>query len=291
MDKKMPVTGFGDVPSGFSTYNKSKIVILPVPFDATSTWLKGADKGPDAIIEASWNMYLYDTETDSEVYRHGIFTDEPVSEDKSPEKMVEDVKERVLHHLKNNKFAVSLGGEHSVSIGAIYAHKEFYGTGLSVLQLDAHADLQDDYNGSKFNHACVMSRVKEECPIVQVGIRSMDRFERSRSDDGRIFYAEKLHNNHDWMDSVLEKLTDTVYITLDLDVFDISIMPSTGTPEPGGLLWYDVMKLLRKVAANKKIIGFDVVELCPNEHSKPYDFLAAKLIYKLLSYIFYKDKK
>jgi agmatinase len=283
--------GFGDVPPGFSSYENSKIVILPVPFDATSTWLKGADKGPDAIIEASWNMYLYDTETDSEIYRHGIFTDKPVSEKKSPDKMVKDVIKRVSGHLDNNKFVVTIGGEHSVSVGAVMAHKKFYGENVSVLQFDAHADLQETYNGSKFNHACTMSRIRESCPIVQVGIRSMDVIERDRSDSDRVFYAEKIHNNRKWMDSVIKKLTDKVYITIDLDVFDISVMPSTGTPEPGGLLWYDVLELLKKVAARKKIIGFDAVELCPNELSKPYDFLAAKLIYKLLSYVFNKGKK
>ncbi|MFH0975286.1 MAG: agmatinase [Spirochaetota bacterium] len=278
--------GFGDVPPEFSVYKNSKIVILPVPFDATSTWLKGADKAPDAIIEASWNMYLYDIETDSEVYKLGIYTDKPVSEDKSPDKMVNDTRERITGHLQNNKFVVTIGGEHSVSIGSVYAHKEFFGNKVSVLQFDAHADLQDEYNSSKYNHACTMSRIREACPIVQVGIRSMDRFERSRSDDKRVFYAENIHSNPDWMDSVVELLTDTVYITIDIDAFDISIMPSTGTPEPGGLLWYDVLELLKKVTSKKKVIGFDVVELCPNEYSKPYDFLAAKLIYKLLSYIF-----
>jgi agmatinase len=283
--------GFGDVPPGFSSYDNSKIIILPVPFDATSTWQKGADKGPDAIIKASWNMYLYDIETGSEIYKHGICTDKPVSEKKSPEKMVKDVNKRVSGHLAKNKFVVTIGGEHSVSVGAVYAHKEFYGDNVSVLQLDAHSDLQDEYNSSKFNHACTMSRVREYCPIVQVGIRSMDVIERDRSDSDRVFYAEKIHNNHKWMDSVIKKLTDKVYITIDLDVFDISVMPSTGTPEPGGLLWYDVLELLKRVAAQKNVIGFDAVELCPNEFSKPYDFLAAKLIYKLLSYIFYKDKK
>ena len=207
-----------------------------------------------------------------------------------PTKWLKDVKKRVSGHLKNNKFVVTIGGEHSVSVGAVYAHKEFYGDNVSVLQLDAHADLQDEWNKSKLNHACTMSRIRESCPIVQVGIRSMDTIERDRSDSERVFYAENIHNNHDWIDSVIAKLTDTVYITIDLDVFDISIMPSTGTPEPGGLLWYDVLELLKRVSARKKIIGFDAVELCPNEFSKPYDFLAAKVIYKLLSYIFYKGK-
>ena len=281
--------GFGDIPRNFSSYKDSKIVILPVTYDGTSTWLKGADKGPEAIIKASWNMYLYDTETDSEVYKHGIYTDETITEDQSPEKMVQAVKERVSGHLNNNKFIVTIGGEHSVSIGAAYAYSSFYhDKNISVLQFDAHADLQEEYNGSKYNHACTMSRIKEVCPIVQVGLRSMDSFEKSRTNPENAFFAENIYNNNKWIDSVIEKLTDTVYITIDVDVFDISIMPATGTPEPGGLLWYDVLELLRRVVTKKNIIGFDVVELCPNEFSKPYDFMTAKLIYKLLSYIFTK---
>lgn len=280
--------GFGDIPHNFSNYENSKIIILSIPYDGTSTWLKGADNGPAAVIEASWNMYLYDIETDSEVYRLGIFTEDEIPDNSSPDKMIAKVEKRLSEHIYNDKFVVSIGGEHSVSVGAVSAYKSKYND-LSVLQLDAHADLQDEYNGSKFNHACTMARIKEICPAVQVGIRSMDKFERSRTERDRVFYAESIHDNHEWMDSAVNKLTDNVYITIDLDVFDISVMPSTGTPEPGGLLWYDVLKLLKKTAEKKNIVGFDVVELCPNEYSKPYDFLAAKLIYKLLSYIFSKE--
>ncbi len=279
--------GFGDIPDHLSNYENSKIVIVPVPYDGTSTWLKGADKGPFSIIEASWNMYLYDIETDGEVYQKGIYTDDVVDADVTPEKMVQAVKHRVSGHLRNSKFVVTIGGEHSVSVGAHDAHRGFYrDQHISVLQLDAHADLQDVYNGSRYNHACTMSRIKERSEIVQVGIRSLDRFEKGRTQTDRVFYAKDIHDRLDWADRVVEKLADKVYVTIDLDVFDISIMPATGTPEPGGLGWYEVLGLLKKTAASKKIIGFDVVELCPNEFSKPYDFMAAKLIYKFLSYIF-----
>lgn len=282
--------GFADVPEGFDAYDRSGIVILPVPYDGTSTWMKGADRGPDAIIEASWNMYLYDIDTASEVYRRGICTDAPVAENKTPEAMTAAVYSRVADHLAADKFVVTLGGEHSVTVGAVQAHAGRY-PGLSVLQLDAHADLQNEFHGSRYNHACVMARVREFCPAVQVGIRSMDAYEKSVAEPGHIFLAEDIQGSEAWMEDAASKLTETVYITIDLDAFDISIMPSTGTPEPGGLLWYQVITFLKKVTASKRVIGFDVVELCPNDLSRPYDYLAAKLVYRLLSYVFTGDRR
>jgi len=285
--KKKP--GFGDLPHGYDAYESSKIVIVPVPYDGTSTWLKGADRGPHAIVEASWNMYLYDTETGSEVYRHGIHTDAPVRVNKSPELMAEAVRERVDHHIRAGKFVVTLGGEHTVAIGAVRAHARRY-ENLCVLQLDAHADLQDEFDGSRYNHACTMARIKESCPIVQVGVRSMDAAERRTAEPGRIFYAEDITPGGAWIDMATKQLTEAVYVTIDVDAFDTSIMPATGTPEPGGMLWSEVLALLRRTAGSKNIVGFDVVELCPNEYSKPYDFTAAKLVYKLLGYIFKENR-
>jgi len=278
---------FGDLPRIYCRPDDSRIVIVPVPYDRTSTWIKGANKGPSAIIEASSNMELYDIETDSEVYRHGIFTDRPIGrlKDLPPEGMVDAVRQRVLRHIKKDKFVVVIGGEHSVSIGAINAHVKEY-AGLTVLQLDAHADLRDEYEGSKYNHACVMARVKELCPIVQVGIRSMDISEKQYLDERRVFFAERILGGKGWIQNIIALLSSKVHITIDLDVFDPSVMPSTGTPEPGGLLWCDVLKLLKAVCAARNVVGFDVVELCPNEKNKSPDFLAAKLIYKLLSYKF-----
>lgn len=280
---------FGDLPAEFCSKNKSKIVIVPVPYDKTSTWIKGADKGPQAIIEASANMELYDIETDSEVFRQGIFTDEPILCKSGPEIMAGLVEKRVRGHLSKGKFTVSIGGEHSISIGAIKAHAKRYEK-ISVLQLDAHSDLRDEYHGSKFNHACVMARVREICPIVQVGIRSMDISEKKNLDYSRIFFAEDIQNSKNWIPKVLRKLTKNVYITIDLDCFDSSVMPSTGTPEPGGLFWYDCIRLLKKVIRSKNIVGFDVVEMCPNKSNKAPNFLAAKIIYKLLSYIFNENR-
>jgi agmatinase len=279
------MSNFGAIPVEFANEKFAGVVVLPVPYDETSTWLKGADKGPAAILAASANMELYDIETESEVYRRGIFTAAPVTENRTPEAMVAAVRERVEGFLEREQFVVTVGGEHSVAIGAVQAHAARY-PDLCVLQLDAHADLREAYEGSPFNHACVMARVRELCPIVQVGIRSMDVNERRNLPEASVFWAHELADTPGWIDAVVSRLTKDCYITIDLDVFDPALMPSTGTPEPGGLFWYDVTRLLRAVSRSCRIVGCDVVELCPGEHNKAPDFLAAKLIYKLLSYRF-----
>ena len=279
------VINFGYLPEEYSDPENAGIIIIPVAYDGTSTWIKGADKGPTAIIEASANMELYDIETDSEVYRKGIYTEDTITREITTTEMINAVNGTVQYYLVKNKFTVVIGGEHSVSIGSIKAHAEHY-SNLTVLQLDAHADLREEYNGSIYNHACVTARIKEFCPVVQVGIRSMDSTEKESMDKNRTFFAEYIYNNTDWIKKVISILSDNVYITIDLDVFDPSIMPSTGTPEPGGLLWYDVLALLKAVSNKKNVVGFDVVELCPDDRNKAPDFMAAKLIYKLLSYKF-----
>lgn len=276
---------FGYLPEEFSSVESADIVIIPVAYDGTSTWMKGADKGPSAIMEASANMELYDIETDCEVYRRGIFTEETAGGDMTAREMITAVEEAVQDYLAEGKFTVVVGGEHSVSIGSIRAHAKRYNK-LTVLQLDAHADLRDEYNGSQYNHACVMARAKELCPIVQVGIRSMSASEKDSVDKSRMFLAEYIHDNVGWIRKAVSKLSDDVYVTIDLDAFDPSLVPSTGTPEPGGLSWYEVLKLLKAVSDEKNVVGFDVVELCPDSDNKAPDFLAAKLIYKLLSYRF-----
>lgn len=277
--------GFGYLHADYCNPENAEIVIIPAPYDQTSTWVKGADEGPYEIIEASGNMELYDIETDSEVYLRGILTDEPVERDLFPEDMVEIVRHRVEKHLARNRFPVVIGGEHSVSIGAVQAHAANHAE-LTVLQLDAHADLRDEYEGSKYNHACVMARARELCSIVQVGIRSMSSEENELLDEERVFFARDIYDNTEWFDDVIAKVSGKLYLTIDLDVFDPSIMASTGTPEPGGLYWYPVLRFLKKVVAERDVVGFDVVELCPNSKNKAPNFLAAKLIYKLLSYKF-----
>jgi agmatinase len=276
---------YGGLPPDYCRADTARVVILPVPYDRTSTWMKGADKGPEAILRASANLELYDIETDSQVYQDGIFTDESVDGGLVPAAMVEAVEKRVARHLANDRFTIVMGGEHSVSVGAVRAHARKH-PGMTVLQLDAHADLRDRYEGSEYNHACVMARIKELCPIVQVGIRSMDISEKPAMDRERVFFASDIHAGVAGVEDIVARLTDTVYVTIDLDAFDPSIMPSTGTPEPGGLGWYEALGLLRAVCRRKTLVGFDVVELCPAETAWAPDFLAAKLIYKLLSYRF-----
>jgi agmatinase len=187
--------------------------------------------------------------------------------------------------LDRSKFPVVLGGEHSVSIGAIQAVAKRFDN-LTVLQLDAHTDLRDSYEGSTHNHACMMARAKELVPIVQVGIRSMDICEKPNLDNERVFFAHTLCGMKAdvWISDVVELLTENVYLTVDLDVFDPSIMPATGTPEPGGLGWYEVIELIHAVCSRRNLVGFDLVELCPRENLWGSDFLAAKLLYKTLTY-------
>jgi agmatinase len=277
---------FGGLEEKFSSYEGSNVVVIPVPYDGTSTWVKGADKGPDAILEASANMELYDIESDTEFYTIGIHTFNPLGPYASPEEMTEQVYQNVKNHI-SNKYIALLGGEHSVSFGSIKAHVEAYDS-VTVLQLDAHTDLRDEYEGSKYNHACVMARTREICPVVQVGIRSQCVEELSSFNRDDVFYAHEIAYNSRWIDDILSRIrTSNVYITIDLDVFDPSIMPSTGTPEPGGLLWYETLELLEKVHRHRNVVGFDVVELCPNEHNKAPNFLAAKLVYKMIGYKFF----
>jgi agmatinase len=270
------------------SYDESEIIILPVPYDKTSTWMRGADKGPDAILEASVNLEFYDIETDSEAHLKGIHTVEPVIVKETPAKLVNEVYRRTLELLDRKKFPVIIGGNHTVPIGAFRAYAERY-SDLTILQLDAHGDLRQEYEGSEFNHACAMARAREFAPVVQVGIRSMSVGELQYAEKDRIFYAYQLYNDKTLYRKALDKLTANVYITIDLDVFDPSIMPSTGTPEPGGPDYFELMHFLRDVIKSRNVVGFDVVELCPSQSNKSPDFIAAKVIYQLLSYRFAKD--
>lgn len=269
----------------FSKLETSKIVLIPVPYDGTSTWQKGADKGPDAFLSASENMELYDIETDSEVYKQGVFLADAVVESTSPEAMVDAVHQATKTFIKKNKFVTIFGGEHSVSIGTIRAFNEMF-KDLTVLHIDAHADLRESYEGSRCNHACAVYEASQTTNLIQVGIRSMDAIEKTVMDVDKTYFAHDMAVDDCWMDAAIDQMTDTVFITFDLDAFDPSIMPSTGTPEPGGLLWYETLEFLKQVFNEKNVVGFDIVELCPNSAEKSSDFLAAKLYYKMLSYKF-----
>lgn len=285
---KMKIKTYAGIPAEYSKLDQSKIVLIPVPYDGTSTWQKGADKGPDAFLEASENMELYDIETDSEVYKQGVFLASPIIENTSPEAVVEAVHETTKAYIKKSKFVTLFGGEHSISIGSIRAFNEMF-ENLTVLHIDAHADLRQTYEGSSCNHACAVYEASQTTNLIQVGIRSMDSIETTVMDEDKTYFAHEMAMDDNWIDSAIDQMTENVFITLDLDAFDPSIMPSTGTPEPGGLLWYETLEFLKQVFEEKNVVGFDIVELCPKEDNKAPDFLAAKLYYKMLSYKFLNE--
>ncbi|MGB0896288.1 MAG: agmatinase [Flavobacteriaceae bacterium] len=284
------MNNYAGIPNEYAKLENSNIVLIPVPYDGTSTWQKGADKGPKAFLNASENMELYDIETDSEVYRKGIYLAPAVTENSTPEAMVEDVHRVVKTYINKKKFVTIFGGEHSISIGTIRAFNESFNN-LTVLQLDAHADLRKTYEGSSCNHACAVYEASQTTNLIQVGIRSMDAVEKTVMDLDKVFFAQDMVNDDYWMENTIDLMTNNVFITIDLDVFDPSILPSTGTPEPGGLLWYETLEYLKKVFKEKNVVGFDIVELCPHKNEKSSDFLAAKLYYKMLSYKFELDKE
>lgn len=279
----------------YSGFKKAKVVILQAPYEKTATYKKGTVSGPSAIIEASKKMELYDDELNQETYKIGINTQGPLSvEDLSPEDMVDKVYQATADVLKAGKFAVLLGGEHSVSIGSVKAFKEFY-PNISVLHLDAHYDMRDEYFGSKLNHGCVARRMSEICPVVQAGTRSLSKEEKeflNTQANGRVksISVYDILETPLWKDIISNSLTENVYVSIDMDVFDPSLVPGVGTPEPGGIGWYETLDLLKDVAKERKIVGFDVVELCPIKDQFASDFLAAKLIYRLLGYIFQAKK-
>jgi len=262
-------------------------VVVPVPYDLTSTYQPGSRRGPAAILEASSNMELYDEELHKETYLAGIHTTAPLEADaRGPKQMIGAVRDRISKIVARDKIPIVLGGEHSLSLGAVEALKEKYPK-LSVLQLDAHADLRDSYQKSPYSHACVARRISEICPLVQVGIRSFSAEEAVflRQSSVKSFSADFIAGHRDWVERVCGHLRGDVFVTIDLDVFDPSIMPSTGTPEPGGLLWRDVLELLKKVSRSCAVRGFDVVELAPIPGVVAPDFMTAKLIYRLMGYL------
>ena len=276
---------FGGIPAEFADREKSKIYLQSIPYDGTSTWGKGADKGFDAFMDAAEKMELYDIETNSEAYKEGIYLLEPSPDFNTPEDMFEYTYANTKELLKENKFLTFFGGEHSISIGLIKAHYEHF-EDLTILQIDAHADLRPSYEGTYYNHACAVYDASKNANLVQVGIRSMDISEKVHMDYNKVFFADEIRYGGIWEDQAMDKITDNVYITFDLDAFDPSILPATGTPEPGGLDWYLVINFLARVFEERNVVGFDIVELAPIMGHKASEFLAAKLYYKMLSYKF-----
>ena len=282
---------FGAIPHELADYRASRVVILPVPYDLTTTYKPGARNGPMAIIEASRQLEFYDEELGKNFSELGICTLDELEVVDDAEKMVNRVYEATKVLLDDGKKVVAIGGEHSISSGSVKAHKEKH-PDLTVLHVDAHADMRHELAENKYNHGCVARRISEMCPLISVGVRSIaeEEIEHIRSSNGRInvFFAKDIHDSDSWMDAVVKLLGKNVYITIDLDAFDISIMPSVGTPQPGGLQWYQMLKFMKKIAAAKNVVGFDVTELMPIPGNHAPDFLAAKLVYKLIGYFFSK---
>lgn len=279
---------FAEIPDSFSSYKDSKVVIVPFPYEKTTCYIKGTEKGPDAIIKASAEIELYDEELGN-IFEAGICTLKELKIDKKPEEMSGIAYNHSKNLLKDDKFIATLGGEHSITSGIVKAHKEKYND-LSVLQIDAHADLRDEFEGNKHSHACAMRRTIEICPVIPVGIRSLsfEEAEFIKEKKLKVFWAKEIVDNDKWFDEAISRLSKNVYITFDLDGLDPSIMPSVGTPEPGGLGYYQILRFLKKVCEKRNVVGFDVVELCPNKNNLAPDFTAARLVYKLIGYKFGK---
>jgi agmatinase len=286
----LPVNFGGITEPEYSSLEAARILIFPVAYEGTVSYGTGTGRGAEAIIEASRNMELYDEETDTEVYKLGIHTTDEFGPRETPAGMMEELYIQTQKLLARDKFLCMLGGEHSVSAPVIRAHAEKFHN-ISVLQIDAHADLRDEYDGTPHSHASIMARVVKDMrlPSVQVGIRSISAEEARSLDTGlptRIFWAKDIAGRTNWIDGAVAALTENVYLTIDIDGLDPSLVPTTGTPEPGGLGWYETLALIRSVAEKRRIIGMDLVEFSKTENSDAPAFLCAKLIYKSLAYIF-----
>jgi agmatinase len=281
---------FGGTLPERATFDAAKAVILPVPLESTTSYVSGTRNGPREILIASTHLELWDEETNTDIHTVGIHTlpemELPFDDMSDIMAEIRRVSSAILEH---DKFPVILGGEHSITSPVVAAMAEKY-PGLSVLQIDAHADLRDTYMGTRFNHACAMRRVLEHARCTQVGIRSLSTEEAAVVSQlpTTIFYDINMRRDANWIDQVVDSLSDTVYVTIDCDGLDPAIMPATGTPEPGGLSWFETLSLLRTVISRRNVVGCDLVELSPLPGIVAPNFLCAKLIYKILTYKFSK---
>jgi agmatinase len=279
---------FGGTTPTTTDFAHARVVILPIPLDRTSSYVPGTRNGPHEILVASSHMELWDEETETDVHSIGIFT---LPEMEFPYASMDDVMRQIRRVaseiVERDKFPFVLGGEHSITPAVVQAIAAKH-RGVSVLQIDAHADLRESFMGTRHNHACAMRRTLEFARATQVGIRSLSTEEASVAPSlpTRIFYDFNMRQHADWIDRIVESLSDTVYITIDCDGLDPAIMPAVGTPEPGGLSWYETLALLRRVVERRTVVGCDIVELCPLAGNVAPNFLCAKLVYKILSYRF-----
>ena len=288
----LPVNFGGIAEAEFSSFDESRILVWPIAYEGTVSYGGGTGHGAQAIIDASRNMELYEEETDAEVYKLGIHTlDESASID-PPERMMNSLYDRAQELVGSGKFIAMIGGEHSISAPVIRAHAEKY-PDLSVLQIDAHADLRDTYDGTSYSHASVMARVVKDMriPAVQVGIRSISVDEARVVEQlpTRIFWAKDIVGRDDWWDEATDGLTGNVYLTIDIDGLDPSLVSATGTPEPGGLGWYETIGLIKTLAKKRRVVGMDLTEYSYVEGQNASAFLCAKLIYKTLSFVFEQE--
>ncbi len=284
---------FGGNTPTTTDFDKARVVILPIPLDRTTSYVPGTRNGPHEILVASSHMELWDEETQTDVHSIGIFT---LPEMEFPfgtmDAVVREIRRVAAEIVNRGKFLMILGGEHSITPAAVAATAAKH-PGLSVLQIDAHADLRDSYLGTPHSHACAIRRTLEYARTTQVAIRSMSAEEAVAAPTlpTEIFYDYNMRDNADWIDRVVDSLSETVYITIDVDGFDPAIMPATGTPEPGGLSWHEGLKLLRRVIERRTVVGCDIVELSPMGGNIAPNFLCAKLVYKILSYRFRSDAR
>ncbi|MBI4834042.1 MAG: agmatinase [Planctomycetes bacterium] len=278
----------------FRQGEKSKFIILPVPYEKTTSYKKGAAKGPEAIISALNQVEFYDEELMTETWRFGVHTI-PLKKIKSalpfsapPEKFLPKLSGYIENFVRNSRVIVGLGGEHSISYGLVKPYCDKY-KDLSVLHFDAHSDLRDEYNGTPYSHASVMRRISELSPVTQVGIRSISEGDYKIINKGNIrtFFAHQMRGKDikKIAKQIDKTLSGNVYITIDLDVFDPAYMPGVGTPEPGGLSWYEILDILKTICHTHTIVGFDVVELCPLKGNNISEFTAAKLVYRMIGYL------
>jgi agmatinase len=274
-----------DLPSNLSD-EKARVAVIPVPFETTVSYGRGTANAPDAILEASQQVEFYDDELGFEPCDVGISSEEPISIQGEPIDVLNRIESKVHDITKSGKLPLVLGGEHSITPAAVRGvakvHDDF-----TVVQFDAHADLRQEYDGTPLSHACAMARVRENFPAVQIGIRSLSAPEAEwiKKDNLPVFFAKDIHHDQKWVEKAIDSIkTEKVYVTIDVDAFDISIMPHTGTPEPGGLSWYQVTDFLGRLLQKKRAVGFDIVELAPREGGHASDFLVAKLAYKCIGY-------
>jgi agmatinase len=285
-----PYLPFGGTLPHVTSFDDSRAVILPVPVDRTTSYVGGTRNGPRELLIASSHMELWDEEVGADVHSAGLFTLPEMELPFGELDAVMDEIQRVAYEIvARDKFLVTLGGEHSITPPLVAAAAQRH-RGLSVLQIDAHADLRNSYMGTIHNHACAMRRVLDLAPVTQVGIRSLSTEEAAALPNlsSTVFYDVNMRRDPNWVDRVVDSLGDPVYITIDVDGLDPAIMPATGTPEPGGLSWYEALALLRQVVRQRSVIGCDVVELSPIPGLVAPNFLCAKLVYKILTYQFSK---